>query len=149
MKLNELAPKNRKKKIIFGRGDSAKKGNYCGRGGDGQNSRAGGGVRIGFEGGQTPLLRRMPKLRGFRNPNRKKTQIFNLSFLEKNFSDGAKISTEIFREKKIISKNFSGKIKILDGGEISKKFTIDAEISATAAEKIKKFGGEILAKKTE
>jgi len=86
MKLHDLAPKNKKvNRKRKGQGNATGNGTYGGRGMNGQNARAGGGVRAGFEGGQTPLIQRMPKNPGFRNPNRIENQVIKLADLEANF----------------------------------------------------------------
>ena len=123
MKLHDLAPKVKKpSRTRKGQGDGSK-GSFAGRGGDGQNSRAGGGVRLGFEGGQSGLLDRMPKKRGFNNPNRKETQIVTLESLEEHFKEGEKITIEALVTKKIITAKDT-KVKILSNGETKKKFEI-------------------------
>ena len=127
MKLHQLAPNvKRPAKTRKGQGDGSK-GSFAGRGGDGQNSRAGGGVRLGFEGGQSGLLRRMPKKRGFNNPNRKDTQVVTLTDLEENFKTGEKITIEALVAKGIISAKDT-KVKVLNNGETKKKFEISEEI---------------------
>jgi len=144
MKLHELkantgAKRNRQR---VGRGN-ASKGTYSGRGMNGQNCRSGGGVRIGFEGGQTPLLRRIPKLKGFNNINRKDYIVFNLDFIEKNYAEGEAVSEKTLREKSTLPKN-NVLIKILGLGDISKKLTFDGlAMSASTKAKIEKAGGKI------
>ncbi len=145
MKLHELkaAPGSRQKKKRVGRGNASKKGTYCGRGMNGQNSRSGGGVRVGFEGGQTELIRRTPKLKGFKNPCKKEYFPINLALIEEKFNEGEKVSTETLIEKKIIKKN-TLPIKILSKGELTKKIDFDGlAFSEAAKEKIKKAGGKI------
>ncbi len=145
MKLHNLAPKNakpdRKRK---GQGNGSGNGTFAGRGMNGQNARAGGGVRLGFEGGQTPLIQRMPKIGGFRNPNRVETQAVNLSDLELRFEDGATINRDTLLEKNLVSKN-DARIKILASGELTKKMTVEGGIltSKTAKEAIEKAGGSV------
>ncbi len=135
MKLNQLAPKTRKTRKRKGQGNAAGQGTYAGRGCKGQNSRAGGGVRLGFEGGQTPLIQRMPKLRGFRNPNRVETQVINLSDLEAKFKDGDTVNLETLIKAKLINKNNS-KVKILGNGTCKKKLNItDSILLSKTAEK--------------
>jgi len=91
MKLHDLAPKIAKKaKMRKGQGNGSK-GTFAGRGVGGQNSRAGGGVRLGFEGGQSGVLARMPKKRGFNNPNRVEAQVLNLKDLQEVYKDGEKV----------------------------------------------------------
>lgn len=122
MKLHELQPAagSKQKKVRRGRGDASGSGNYCGRGMKGQNSRSGGGVRIGFEGGQTPLLRRTPKLKGFKQPNRIEYLPINLSLIEEKYSDDETVSTETLLEKRII-RNLNQPVKILGNGKLTKK----------------------------
>ena len=141
--LSKLAPKVPKKaKMRKGQGNGSK-GTFAGRGCNGQNSRAGGGVRPGFEGGQSGLLMRMPKLRGFRNPNRVEAQVVNLDKLELAFKDGAEINVVSLVEAGLARKNNS-KIKILGDGEVTKKFKVEGLlISATAKKAIEKAGGSI------
>ena len=143
MKLHELSPKVKKTRIRKGQGN-ASKGTFAGRGCKGQNSRAGGGVRKGFEGGQTPLIQRMPKLRGFKNPTRVEAQPINLTKIEEAFKTGDKVNIETLLAKKLISKNNS-KVKILGDGELSKKLTVsDVLVSKSAKEAIEKAGGSVI-----
>ena len=130
-----------KKKVIVGRGASSK-GRACGRGHDGQNSRSGGGVRLGFEGGQMPLYRRIAR-RGFSNyPFKVERQAISLDAINRAYSDGETVSAETLRAKGLVKGQKEG--KILSNGEIDKKVIIDGvPVSASAAEKIKAAGGEI------
>ena len=130
-----------KKKVIVGRGASSK-GRACGRGHDGQNSRSGGGVRLGFEGGQMPLYRRIAR-RGFSNyPFKVERQAISLDAISRTYSDGETVSAETLRAKGLVKGQKEG--KILSNGEIDKKVIIDGvPVSASAAEKIKAAGGEI------
>ena len=126
MKLNELKYNEGSKKDIkrLGRGSSSGTGKTSGRGENGQNSRSGGGVRIGFEGGQLPLYRRLPK-RGFSNAMFKKTYaVINVSDLNR-FEDGAEVTPELLFEMGIIKKQLSG-IKVLGNGTLAKKLTVRA-----------------------
>ncbi len=134
------ATKSRKR---LGRGPSSGTGGTSGKGENGQNSRSGGGVRPGFEGGQMPLYRRLP-MRGFSNYPFKITAVsVNLRDLEAKFSAGETVSYESLVQKKII-KPSSGYVKILGTGDITKALTIKyLDISASAAEKIKAVGGTI------
>ncbi len=145
MELHTLKSNVKTSRTRRGRGNGSGKGTFSGRGCNGQNARAGGGVRPGFEGGQTPLIQRMPKLRGFRNPNRVETQAINLAKLEENFKDSDKVTLDTLLEKNLINKN-SAKVKILNDGEITKKLEIDAGIfiSKTAQAAIEKAGGKML-----
>jgi large subunit ribosomal protein L15 len=143
MKLHELKSTNKKSSIRRGRGDGSKRGTFSGRGCNGQNCRAGGGVRKGFEGGQTPLIQRMPKKRGFRNPNKVEAQVINLANLEASFKDGDKVNLETLLGKKLINKNNS-KVKILGQGNLTKKLEISSVLlSKTAQEHIEKAGGKV------
>ena len=128
------------RKTIVGRGASSK-GRTCGRGNNGQNSRSGGGVRLGFEGGQMPLYRRLAR-RGFSNaPFKVVAEPVSLASLDKAFQDGETVTAAALAEKGLTSKL---EAKILADGEISKKLVIDGvKISAAAAEKIKAAGGEV------
>jgi large subunit ribosomal protein L15 len=141
--LSKLAPKVAKPaKMRKGQGNGSK-GTFAGRGKNGQNCRAGGGVRPGFEGGQSGLLMRMPKLRGFKNPNRVETQIVNLEKLEMVFADGADINVLTLADAGLVNKN-NAKVKILGEGEITKKLNIEGLLlSATAKAAIEKAGGTV------
>lgn len=131
-----------KNKTIVGRGASSK-GRACGRGHDGQNSRSGGGVRLGFEGGQMPLYRRLAR-RGFSNaPFKVVYQAVSLAKLDEVFAQGEIVSDETLREKGVIKGN-EAVAKILANGEITKALVVEGiACSASAAEKIKAVGGEI------
>lgn len=126
-----------------GRGPGSGNGKTSGRGHKGQNSRSGGGVRLGFEGGQTPLIRRLPK-RGFKNDRFAKVyneiNVFQLNL----FNDGDEINFETLKEKKLI-KYKRLPVKILGNGELEKKLTINvAKITKSAADKVEKAGGKLL-----
>ncbi|WP_373721674.1 50S ribosomal protein L15 [Bacteroides heparinolyticus] len=142
MKLNEMkapcgATREAKRK---GRGHGTGLGKTAGRGMKGQNSRSGGGVRLGFEGGQMPLYRRIPK-RGFNNIWRKEYSVINLADLNR-FDDDAVVTPELLLESGVISKINCG-VKVLGGGELEKKLTVKAhKFSKTAAEKIASLGGK-------
>lgn len=144
MKLHELKYNEGSKKDVkrLGRGSSSGTGKTSGRGENGQNSRSGGGVRIGFEGGQLPLYRRLPK-RGFSNAMFKKVYAtINVSDLNK-FEDGTVVSPELLREMGIIKNELSG-IKVLGNGSLDKKLTVRAhKFSNQAKEKIEAKGGKI------
>lgn len=142
MKLHDLAPAegsvNDVKRI--GRGHGSGQGKTAGKGHKGQNARSGGGVRPGFEGGQTRLARRIPK-RGFNNIFAAKYTAINVSDLEK-FVDGTVVDTELLIAAGIV-KNEGNGIKVLGNGELTKKLTVKAAAySASAKEKIEKAGGE-------
>ena len=143
MKLNELkytdGSKFSAKRV--GRGTSSGNGKTSGRGQKGQKSRSGGGVRLGFEGGQNPLFRRIPK-RGFNNYNfRVRYAVINVSDLDR-FADGAEITPELLKEMGLVKKGLDG-IKVLGNGNLTKKLTVKASVfSKTAKEKIEKNGGK-------
>ncbi|CUL65020.1 50S ribosomal protein L15 [Listeria monocytogenes] len=142
MKLHELKPSegSRKERNRVGRGTGSGNGKTSGRGHKGQKARSGGGVRLGFEGGQLPLFRRIPK-RGFTNINRKEFAIVNLDVLNR-FEDGAEVTPELLVETGIIRNEKSG-IKILSNGNIEKKLTVKAnKFSAAAKEAIEAAGGK-------
>ena len=142
MKLNELHPAEGSAKAAWrkGRGAGSGNGKTAGKGHKGQNARSGGGVRPGFEGGQIPLYRRLPK-RGFNNIFAKEYAIVNLSDLNA-FEDGAVINAEVLLEKRIIRKALDG-VKVLGRGELTKKVTVQATAFSTSAkEKIESVGGK-------
>ena len=137
LQYNEGARQDRKR---LGRGQGSGQGKTAGKGHRGQNARSGGGVAIGFEGGQTPLYKRIPK-RGFNNINRVEYAIVNLSSLNV-FEDGAVVTIEMLLEKRIINKTLDG-VKILGQGELEKKLTVQANtFSKSAIESIEKLGGK-------
>ena len=142
MNLHELSPAagSNTKAYRKGRGHGSGNGKTAGRGHKGQWARSGGGVRVGFEGGQMPLVRRLPK-RGFHNIFAKPLEAVNVSALEK-FEDGAVVNAQALLEKGILSKCQYG-VKILGKGEITKKLTVQATaFSASAKEKIEAAGGK-------
>ena len=142
MKLHELspAPGSTKKAYRVGRGAGSGNGKTAGKGHKGQNARSGGGVRPGFEGGQMPLQRRIPK-RGFNNIFAKKYAAINVSALER-FEDGATVDEKAIIEAGILKKPLDG-IKILGNGELTKKLTVSvAAFSASAKQKIEAAGGK-------
>jgi large subunit ribosomal protein L15 len=142
MKLHELrAPKGATKAPKRkGRGTATGQGKTAGRGMNGQNSRSGGGVRPGFEGGQMPLTRIMPK-RGFRNPNKKQWAILNVEALNL-FDNGTVVTPEMLIEKGIIKKVADG-VKVLGDGKLEKNLTVQAnKFTASAVEKIEAAGGK-------
>lgn len=141
MNIYELkpAPGSKKKSKRLGRGIGSGHGKTSTRGQDGQWSRSGGGVRPGFEGGQMPLSRRLPK-RGFTNIFAKEYATVNVSDLN-NLEDGTEVTVELLKEKRIIRKTYDG-LKVLGNGEITKKLTVKAaKFTQTAAEKIAAAGG--------
>jgi len=143
MKLHELSPAPGSAKDSFrrGRGPGSGNGKTAGKGHKGQNARSGGGVRPGFEGGQNPLYRRLPK-RGFYNRFSKEYAIVNVALLDKRFNDGDVVDVNALVENGII-KNIKSGIKVLGNGEITKKLTVKASIfSGAAKEKIEAAGGK-------
>ena len=143
MKLHELRPSEGAFKTSkrLGRGTGSGLGKTSGKGHKGQNARSGGGVRPGFEGGQLPLFRSLPK-RGFSNAMFKvEYATINVSDLEK-FEDGAVVTPELLKEMGILKKQLAG-VKILGNGELTKKLTVKAnKFSQTAIEKIEAIGGK-------
>ena len=142
MKLHELSPAEGSVQNGFrkGRGAGSGNGKTAGKGHKGQNARSGGGVRPGFEGGQLPLYRKLPK-RGFKNRFAVNYAIVNVETLNK-FEDGAVVNLEALIAAGIISKPLDG-LKVLGNGEITKKLTVEASVfSATAKEKIEAAGGK-------
>ncbi|MCL1925278.1 MAG: 50S ribosomal protein L15 [Defluviitaleaceae bacterium] len=134
------APGSNKKKFRVGRGHGSGSGKTSGKGHKGQNARSGGGVRRGFEGGQMPLYRRLPK-RGFTNRNTKDIVAINLSHLNV-FEDGQIVDVAALKSKGLLSNPRDG-VKILGNGELSKKLTIKVDyFSKTAIEKINAAGGQ-------
>ena len=142
MNLNELQPAEGSKFAPkrVGRGIGSGTGKTSGKGHKGQKARSGGGVRIGFEGGQTPLYRRLPK-RGFTNINRKEYAIVNLETLNK-FEDGETVNAAALKEAGIIKKELDG-VKVLGNGAIEKKLTVQAaKFSKSAVAAIEAAGGK-------
>jgi len=134
----EGARKSRKR---IGRGHGSGQGKTAGKGHKGQNARSGGGVRPGFEGGQTPLFQRLPK-RGFTNINHKEYAIVNLDTLNR-FEDGAEVNAETLLAAGVIKKLHSG-VKILGNGTLERKLTVKvAKASAEAVKQIEALGGSI------
>ena len=142
MKLNELSPAVGSAKAGYrkGRGPGSGNGKTAGKGHKGQNARSGGGVRPGFEGGQLPLYRKLPK-RGFKNRFATNYAIVNVADLNK-FENGATVDLEALLAAKIVRKELDG-LKVLGNGELTKKLTVKATVfSATAKEKIEAAGGK-------
>ena len=143
MKLHELSPAQGSAKAAYrkGRGAGSGNGKTAGKGHKGQNARSGGGVRVGFEGGQLPLYRKLPK-RGFKNRFAVNYAIVNVEALNK-FENGAVVDLEALKAAKLVRKELDG-VKILGNGELTKKITVKATVfSATAKEKIEAAGGKI------
>lgn len=142
MNLSELAPNKGAKRSKFrvGRGHGSGNGKTAGKGHKGQNARSGGGVRLGFEGGQMPLYRRLPK-RGFKCRNSKDIIAINVSLLNV-FEDGAVVDIAALQSKGLVSNPRDG-VKILGNGDITKKLTVKVNFfSKTAVEKIEAAGGK-------
>ena len=143
LKLHELspAPGSAKQAWRKGRGPGSGNGKTAGKGHKGQNARSGGGVRPGFEGGQLPLYRKLPK-RGFKNRFAKNYAIVNVADLNR-FNDGDRVTLAALIEAGIVRKELDG-LKVLGNGELTKKITVEAKIfSATAKEKIEAAGGAV------
>ena len=144
MKLFELspAPGSTKEPKRKGRGHATGNGKTAGRGHKGQKARSGGGVRPGFEGGQMPLYRRIPK-RGFKNVWAIKYSEVNVATLNK-FEDGAEVTPELLKASGLIKKLEDG-VSVMGNGEITKKLTVSAHrFTKTAKEKIEKAGGKVI-----
>ncbi|WP_033542782.1 50S ribosomal protein L15 [Planococcus sp. CAU13] len=142
MKLHELKPAegSRSSRKRIGRGIGSGTGKTAGKGHKGQNARSGGGVRPGFEGGQNPIYRRLPK-RGFTNINRKDYAIVNLDVLNR-FDEGTEITPALLIESGVVSNERSG-IKILGNGSLEKKLNVKAhKFSGSAKEAIEAAGGQ-------
>ena len=140
LKPAEGSKRNRKR---VGRGPASGKGKTAGRGMNGQKSRAGGGKGAGFEGGQTPLARRLPKLPGFRNFNRVEYVPVNVSRLDAKFNAGDLVDADTLYAAGII-KNTTDPIKVLGDGEITKALTVRVDkVSASARAKIEAVGGKV------
>ena len=142
MKLHELSPVEGSKKDSkrIGRGHGSGNGKTAGKGHKGQNARSGGGVRPGFEGGQMPMTRRIPK-RGFNNIFATKYSVVNVSDLDQ-FVDGTVVDADLLKASGLIKKTNDG-VKILGNGELTKNLTVKAAaFSASAKEKIEKAGGK-------
>ncbi|HKM10164.1 MAG: 50S ribosomal protein L15 [Bacilli bacterium] len=143
MKLHNLkaAAGSRQENYRKGRGIGSGNGKTAGKGHKGQNSRSGGGTSLGFEGGQLPLFRRLPK-RGFKNVNHVNYAIISVSALEK-FENGTVITPALLKENGLLNKEYNG-LKVLGGGELTKSLTVQAKAFSKSAEAaITKAGGKI------
>ncbi|MBQ0036329.1 MAG: 50S ribosomal protein L15 [Firmicutes bacterium] len=143
MKLNELKYNEGARHVTkrLGRGQGSGQGKTAGKGHKGQNARSGGGVAIGFEGGQTPLYKRIPK-RGFSNVNRVEYAVINLCDLNK-FEEGANVTPELLKEAGIVKKQLDG-IKVLGNGKLEKTINVTChKISQSAKAAIEKAGGKV------
>ena len=145
MQLNDLRPAegSRKSRKRVGRGNGSGYGTTAGRGSKGQLSRSGGGKGAGFEGGQTPLAMRLPKLPGFKNHNRVEYAPVNVARLEALFADGETVDGESLMAKGVIKHDYIP-VKVLGDGEITKKLTVKVDkVSASAKAKIEAAGGKV------
>ena len=145
MELKDLypAPGSHHRKKRVGRGPGSGKGKTAGRGENGQLSRSGGGKRAGFEGGQTPLARRLPKLPGFTNINRVEYVPVNVKLLEERFEAGDVVDHDSLVEKNII-KHYEDLVKVLGDGDLTKALTVKVDkVSASAQKKIEAAGGKV------
>ena len=141
MKLNEMTSAGNVKAYRKGRGPGSGNGKTSGRGHKGQNARSGGGVRPGFEGGQMPLQRRLPK-RGFNNIFAKKVVTVNLSELNRKFDDGADVTIEALAKEGIVKNSFDA-VKVLGNGKLEKKLNVKVSAySASAKAAIEAAGGK-------
>ena len=141
MKLHHLKPAegSKKKKIRVGRGEAGRRGKTAGRGTKGQKAR--GTVRPGFEGGQMPIQRRMPKLKGFKNRNKEVFAVLNVERLQM-FDAGTDVTPELLRERGLVKQR--GRVKVLGEGELDRALTVHAHaFSLGAVEKIKAAGGSV------
>ena len=145
MQLNDLRPAegSRKSRKRVGRGNGSGYGTTAGRGSKGQLSRSGGGKGAGFEGGQTPLAMRLPKLPGFKNHTRVEYAPVNVSRLELLYNDGETVDAESLLAKGVIKHDYVP-VKVLGDGEITKKLTVKVDkVSASAKAKIEAAGGKV------
>lgn len=145
MRLNDLrpAPGSTHKRKRVGRGTGSGHGTSAGRGTKGQKARTSGGVRPGFEGGQTPLHRRLPQRRGFKNITRKEYAVVNIDDLEERFEAGTEVTPEVLIASGLVKKMKDG-IKILGDGELTKSLKVKAhKFSKTAEQKILAAGGSV------
>ena len=143
MQVQDLRPpqgaKHKRKRI--GRGNSAGQGTYAGKGLKGQKARSGNDIRPGFEGGQSPFIKRLGRRRGFVNRFRKEYAPVNISVLDR-FDDGQEVTVEVLRERGIVKRNLP--IKVLAGGELTRKLTISVHrVSPAARKKIEAAGGSV------
>jgi large subunit ribosomal protein L15 len=146
MQLHDLipAPGSRKSRKRIGRGHGSGRGGTATRGNNGQLSRAGGGKGPGFEGGQLPLAMRLPKLGGFVSHNRVRYAVVNVERLDTLFSDGDTVTPEALEKAGAIKSALTLPVKVLGGGQLTKKLTVKVEkVSAAAQAKIEKAGGAV------
>ena len=143
MKIHELKTKSSKSRRRVGRGTGSGRGKTAGRGMDGQNSRSGGGVRPGFEGGQNPYMKRIPKSRGFRN-HVEKPAIVHTDDLNR-FKSGETVTIETLKEAGLVHKR-SRQVKLLNRGELTVKLNVELDrMSHTAKEAVESAGGNVKA----
>ena len=136
--------KAKKNKKRVGRGDASGSGSYSGRGMKGQNSRSGGGVRVGFEGGQLPLIRRLPSMRGFNNIFKRQYNVVNLDTLSRVYPDGGAITAEVLVDAGVL-KNTNKHLKVLGRGNVTAAFNITAhKFSIATKGKIEAAGGSAM-----
>ncbi|HWP31691.1 MAG TPA: 50S ribosomal protein L15 [Fimbriimonadales bacterium] len=144
MHLGDLkpAPGSKRERVRVGRGIGSGLGKTCGRGTKGQKARR--NIHPAYEGGQTPIHRRLPVRKGFRNPNSKEYAVVNLNKIEKSFESGAEVTPDIVIDKGLVGDLKDG-LKILGFGELTKKLRVSAHaFSKSAEEKIKAAGGEVV-----
>jgi len=144
MKLHSLKASagSRQENFRKGRGIGSGNGKTAGKGHKGQGARSGGGVALGFEGGQLPLFRRLPK-RGFKNVNHVNYATIGIAVLDKYFDNGAVVTPALLKEKGLLKKEYNG-LKVLGGGKLTKSLTVQAKaFSKSAEEAIVKAGGKI------
>ena len=142
MKLNELSSNEGSRRSVkrLGRGQGSGQGKTAGKGHKGQNARSGGGVAIGFEGGQTPLWRRIPK-RGFTNFMRKEYSIVNIESLNR-FAEGSEVTPELLKNSGLVKKQLAG-VRILGNGKLEKALTVKAhKFSSSALKATEDAGGK-------
>ena len=132
---------SRPKRKRVGRGDGSGKGTYSGRGMKGQKARSGGGVRPGFEGGQNPLIKGLPMLRGFRNPFRVEYQTVNVGRLEALPDDVADVTPQTLKDRRLV-RHADKPVKLLGGGEVTRAFAVQGvKVTASAKAAIEAAGG--------
>ena len=143
MKLNAIKSTANKSRKRVGRGNASGHGTFSGRGCKGQGQRKSGNVRPGFEGGQTSLISRLPKLRGFKNPNKVHFQVVNVSDLD-CFKDGDEVNVLTLLEKRLIRRKLAP-VKLLGNGKMTKKVSVKLhKVSSSARDKVVTAGGKIL-----
>jgi large subunit ribosomal protein L15 len=136
------SPGAKKTKSRIGRGIGSGSGKTAGRGTKGQKARR--NIQIGFEGGQTPMHRRLPQKKGFRNPNHKEFAVVNVDAINERFADGSEVNPETLQEKGLVKKLLHG-VKILGRGEIERKLKVSAHyFSKVAEEKLTAAGCEVV-----